>query len=1629
MFTRLRTVGTLVIALLIVVSVLPAYAVRTSAVAEAPALARDLANQLSSVQTGAVNKSLPALSEDEPATFIVQLEDEPLSNYGGGIAGLAGTSAAATGSVKLNVDSAASRRYISYLDQQRATVLNAIAPIVGGSATPEAVYRNVFNGFALRLTPAQAAQIATLPGVKRVERDRIYELQTDTGPNFIGAAQPNAKPRLFNADLSGSAVPQASGEAVVTYDASTQRLSFRVFFSELSGAPTMAHFHLGAPGSDGPAVVDISDTLVSGSGVYSGEKTVAAAGGKTLAEIEAALYAGNLYLNIHTSANPSGEIRGQVEPNQGEGMIIGVLDSGINIDNPSFQDVGGDGYDHTNPLGSGTYLGVCDPAHSTYDDTFPCNDKVIGAYTFPSTANAPDPQDKPSPRDEDGHGSHTASTAGGNVLNGSSLNGVSTGPISGVAPHANLIIYDVCGTATSSGCPGLAILAAINQAAADGVDVVNMSLGSTSYDPWSNPVAIALANAISVGMSNSLSAGNSGPDPETIGSSGDAPWAISVAASTHDRVYTNSVTDFSGGSSGTRPTAAIVGKGVTPGLAATSIVYAGNTAINNPLCGPFSSAQAALVAGKIVLCDRGTYGRVEKSYYVAVAGGEGYILANNAASGSSLVGDAFVIPGVHITYADGVALKAWATGCSNCQVAISGATRELLAEEGDIIASFSSRGPNPSVPDVLKPNVSAPGVDILAATADFDSEGADYEFLSGTSMAAPHVAGAVALVRQVHPNWSVMEVASALMTTATSEMLKEDGSTPADPFDMGSGRIRVDQAIKAGLVLNETVRNFGFADPFYGGDPTTLNLASAANSACIVECSFVRTVRSTLPVPVTWSASVAADTALNLSVNPASFTIAPGATQSFTITADVESGALDAYLFGAVTLMTESALAPAATFPVAVQPVASNLPEFIDLTVGSPDGATEQEVTTIAISELTVATYGLVKVTPTELSLDQDTTPGDPTDVEAGGVLTQTLIAPAGTTRIHVSLADATAPDLDLYVFIDFDGDGIPSDEELVCVSATGGSDERCEITANNLATGIGGAIPLTVLVQNYEGSGADEDTFTLYTGVVGTTNSGGLEVTGPATNPAGGSFALNLAWDLSTPDAGDRYIGLFGLASAAAAPKGELGFSLVTIVYEPEASEYPHIDAVSPEADFNDIPVELTIEGSNFVDGAVVSLGSTELETSFIDSEMLLAVVPFAQPTGTYSVTVTNPNGDAATLADAYTALDPETSNYDDLFSSDGFFWVDPLPVRVGTEVQFGLFVLRSGGETLLEDIPVEFRSGSITGTLLGSTTVPLLEPDGGPESTVLLATTFQTAGEVTIYAIIDPGNTAVPEGDEGNNVYQRTIVVEPAAAPEVDTTKPTVNGIQVNGRDTATTTSRAIIVGVDASDPAPEPVSGVRHAHMIEYVYLSGIGSWVPVAQSGWQPFGSSPQRYPWTLSPQPGARYLQVRARDEAGNVSTAVARLLNYTPTSDSILQGQTRIYRYAVPAGQELQVSLDVTSGDADVYVWSQAGLAGYGQNGTGVDELVTVPASSQAEIYQIEVYGYTAVSYGLSVTIGGAPAAAPARVGSGISQGKTPPTAPLVGISSSPSPLVGNVPSAPAPVQLNNRVYVPLVAK
>ncbi len=596
----------------------------------------------------------------------------------------------------------------------------------------------------------------------------------------------------------------------------------------------------------------------------------------------------------------NGTATGGLPGNQGEGIIVGIIDTGINPLNPSFADIGGDGYDHTNPFGSGNYVGVCDPGNPTFDPSFACNDKLIGAWGFP-TVNGGDPTDY------DGHGSHTASTAAGNVVLGATVNAPTFSfnrDISGVAPHANIIAYSGC-------CTVSALTAAIDQAILDGVNVINYSIGSeAASNLWSDFDTVGFLNARAAGIFVATSAGNSGPGAGTVGSPADAPWLTSVGASTHDRLLLNVLGSMSGGA--TTPPADIAGKSITSGYGPAPIVYAGD--FGDPLCG-LGAFSPGTFSGQIVVCDRGVHARVDKGQSVLDGGAGGFILANDAPNGTSLNADAHVLPAVHITYADGVALKAWLDSGAGHTGTIAGTVMDINNSNADIMAGFSSRGANRAI-DILSPNVTAPGVDIIAA---YGSGGVvEWNSISGTSMSSPHVAGAGALMMALHPDWTPAEIQSALMTTAFTSVLKEDGLTPADPFDMGSGRVDLSVAGLAGLVLDETEANYQAANPQLGGDPTELNLASMADSNCANSCSWTRTVRSTLGSSVTWNATVESPAGVTLSVTPSSFVLAPGASQTITIDALVTSDSNNEWVFGAITLTPGGGEAPAARMPVGV---------------------------------------------------------------------------------------------------------------------------------------------------------------------------------------------------------------------------------------------------------------------------------------------------------------------------------------------------------------------------------------------------------------------------------------------------------------------------------------------------------------------------------------------------------------------------------------------------------------------------------------------------------------------------------------------------------------------------------------
>ncbi len=1042
---------------------------------------------------------------------------------------------------------------------QQADALAEVAAITAAPVTPVYRYSHALNGFALDLTPAEAAAVAALPSVLSVAPDWRYTIDSDSSAAFIGAAQADQRPALFFAGLSGAPLGGAptgpTGRAVAHYNAATQSLTLQVFYRGLSGPPSAAALRVGLAG---PVAADLSAAAVgapAASGGYILSTTLDPAG-------EAALFAGQLYITIETVGAGGSEIAGALGAARGAGVVIGVLDTGIDPAHPSFADTPADGHVYTNPLGR--RLGVCSPddGDGRYDPSFPCNNKLIGAYTFEDTADTPDPQGRPSPRDNNDHGSHVAGIAAGNLVSGAAINGVDLGAVAGVAPHANLIAYDVCGVVGSGRiCSGTAIVAAIDQAIADGVDIISLSLGGDSRDPWQSADVRGLLRAVGAGSFVVSSAGNGGPDPGTIGSPANGPWVTSVGSATHDRRPLNSLRDFAGGDPGLRPSAPLSGLNVTAGLGLTALVDAADLSPPNSACQPFSEAQQPQVAGKLVVCQRGVIGTVLKANNVLAAGGAGIVVLNDLTTGDLLDPSGYPLPGLLLGYADGQRLKAWLAGCSDCQAALSGFARQPDPAGADMLDESSSRGPDLRLPDQLKPDLVAPGVSVLAAGADANPLAIDYEQLTGTSMATPQVSGLAALLRQIHPDWSPAEIRSAMALTAVA-VRNHDGE-PALPFAQGAGRVSAGAAALTGFVLDVDPTAYAAADPAQGGDPSALNLPSLVDQECVGGCVFTRTLRSTLGVPVTWEISAQAD-GFTLTTEPAGpLTLQPGATATITIRAAVTQPRPGAMGYGSLRFTAQGGLAPAAAMPVAITLDSSTLPDEIVLEARRPTGVQLIPLKAIAISQLTVDAFGLVKLQPEAIGLGQDPTPDDLDDPARGGIYQQVLTLPAGNLRLRAQIDRSTAVDLDLIVFVDRAGVGFGTygpEDTLLCRSASPGSEELCDIVAPNLLTGRGEPVQVTILVQNYRGSGATQDSFRLLWGRVNagpTVGAATLTVGGPTTAAAGQPFDLSLAWSLPGAQLGDHYIGVLNLGSAPTA-RADLGAALITLELLPLRTSLP---------------------------------------------------------------------------------------------------------------------------------------------------------------------------------------------------------------------------------------------------------------------------------------------------------------------------------------------------------------------------------------------------------------------------------------------------------------------------------------
>ncbi|CAA0816278.1 Subtilisin-like protease SBT5.3 [Striga hermonthica] len=492
----------------------------------------------------------------------------------------------------------------------------------------------------------------------------------------------------------------------------------------------------------------------------------------------------------------------------GENAIIGNLDTGVWPDSKSFSDEG------FGPIPS-HWKGIC---QNDLDPSFHCNRKLIGARYFNkgySSIVGPLNSTYQTPRDTEGHGSHTLSTAGGSFVPGASVFGFGNGTAKGGSPGARVAAYKVCWTPVGGNeCFDADILAAFDMAIHDGVHVLSVSLGGEPVPFHNDSVAIGSFHAVRRGIVVVCSAGNSGPASGTV--SNLAPWQITVGASTMDRQFPSYVVlgnkvQFKGESLSAK---SLPRKKTYPVISARNAAAANATAEQAELC-KAGTLDPNKVKGKILVCLRGENARVDKGEQAALAGAVGMVLANNKASGNEILADPHVLPASQINYTDGLALFSYISSARSPVARISKPTTQLGTKPAPFMAAFSSVGPNTITPEILKPDITAPGVSIIAAyteaqgptNQDFDTRRVEFNSVSGTSMSCPHVSGIVGLLKTLHPNWSPAAIKSAIMTTArtrdnTLKPVETASYSKATPFNYGAGHIQPNRAMDPGLVYD-----------------------------------------------------------------------------------------------------------------------------------------------------------------------------------------------------------------------------------------------------------------------------------------------------------------------------------------------------------------------------------------------------------------------------------------------------------------------------------------------------------------------------------------------------------------------------------------------------------------------------------------------------------------------------------------------------------------------------------------------------------------------------------------------------------------------------------------------------------
>ncbi|MDX2706893.1 S8 family serine peptidase [Streptomyces sp. PA03-6a] len=790
----------------------------------------------------------------------------------------------------------------------------------------------------------------------------------------------------------------------------------------------------------------------------------------------------------------------------GKGVVVGVVDTGIAPENPSFAGA---------PLGTapgqepyldgsvvtfrkadgGTFTGTC--TAGVQFTTADCSTKLVSARYFVDNFGAthiggPSVGEYLSPRDGEAHGSHTASTAAGAGGVAADLGGVPMGPISGVAPAAKVAAYKACWSGpdakdtTDDGCATGDLLAAIDAAVADNVDVINYSIGSAGGALTTDSVVDeAFRNAAASGIFVATAGGNSGPGDSTVDNA--SPWITTAAASTMPtREATVELGDGQNvlGASVSLPAD---GRKVTGPLVAAS--GAGTAISVRPqLCGP-DSLDGAKVKGAIVLCERGTYDRAAKSAEVKRAGGIGMVLVNPSPDSTDL--DTHAVPTIAVD-ADGYdALVSYAATDAPTATLVAGNPHRLASAAVPQIAGFSSRGPvQADGGDLIKPDLAAPGVAVLADGANAAGGRPSFTFMSGTSMASPHVAGLGALYLGLHPQATPAEIKSALMTT-TRPTVTAAGEASEDVFAQGNGQVDATRYLHPGLLYLNGPDDWARYVAGVKGDrtapaPSDLNLASIGVGSLAGRQTVTRTVTST--GPGTFTADPVRIPGVDTVVEPRSLTFtAAGQSRTFKVTFTRTTAPLGEYATGYLTWRAGGQSVRSA---VAVRPVTLVAPTAV--AAAGSTGRTTLPLKGGEDRDVPLDLTGLSR----GLRVQDSGTVGGP-------ARTHVVEVPAGTehARFALDAADDSA-DLDLSVYrLNEYGD-----TALVDRAATESADEQLDL--EDPEPGL-----YEVEVDFFAGSGPLDFTVTSF--ALGDKGAEGSFTAQPATAAlhAGGTTPVTLSW------------------------------------------------------------------------------------------------------------------------------------------------------------------------------------------------------------------------------------------------------------------------------------------------------------------------------------------------------------------------------------------------------------------------------------------------------------------------------------------------------------------------------------